>query len=74
MTMDFTSIDDARTCVDNSGVVDWDWGGRDADAVLERLARFLRLHGGECADFDAALIRFVRDDLGDNPAGYSIGR
>jgi len=43
MTTHINSLADAQTIVNNSGVVDWDWGDeRDSAQVLDRLANFLR--------------------------------
>jgi len=71
-TMKFESIGDAETFVANSGVVEWDWNGRDSTQTLRKLARFLRLHDDEFRTFDDALRAFVRDELGENPREYSL--
>ena len=66
--MKLTTITDAKTFVNNSGVLEWEWGG---DASCGGFARFLWRNYGEvdADDYDSELTAYLAS-VGEDPADY----
>lgn len=69
---EFDSLDDAKTYVDNMGVVDWDWDGEPFEEVMHKLAKHFRANADGKKTEETLLKSFIKDVLKQDPKNYSL--
>ena len=67
------TLQDARTWVINSGVLDWEWGdNQDYIQVLNSLAFFIFQNKERFQDKESLLTAFIKEELHQNPNDYGL--
>ena len=63
MMLNLSTILDVEITIENSGVVEWEWGG---DASLDGFTDWLYRHGDEEASFNKNLRKYLKE-MRENP-------
>lgn len=73
--MNIQTLTDARTCVENSGVLDWDWDSAQYsnDQIIDDLLpQFVYENCNSSDEINEILPRFISNVLKQNPRDYGV--
>ena len=71
----FHSLYEAKEYVNNRGILDWEWGSdeySDEEIINDLLPEYVYEYSEEIESFEELLRKFILEELGQNPADYSL--